>query len=357
LQDNYAVGEGYTFVMKTLTLAALVGVLTACSQTSAQQTRRPAPTEAVATVGTSSITLAEVDDKALEQPASNFGSAKLSQALYEARRAALEEIVANKLMDAAAKAQGIDRSALIEKEITAKVPPVSETDIANWFQANQSRLQGAPLEQVKQPIRAYLIQERMQGIRAVYVDSLKAKTSVTVMLEPPRQTVSSANSPSKGSASAPIELIEFSDFQCPFCLRADPTVQQVLSTYGDKIRFVYRHYPLPNHPFARPAAEAAACAGEQGKFWPYHDRLFASPTKLSSADLKQHAADLGLNTAQFNSCVDTRKLKGLVDTDLKDGEAAGVNGTPAFYINGRMLSGAQPYEAFKKIIDEELARK
>jgi len=348
---------GYTSVMMRFALVAVLGVLTACSQTSAQQARRPAPDETVATVGTSSITLAEVDDKALEQPVSNFGSAKLSQALYEARRAALEELIATRLIDAAAKAQGIERDALIEKEITSKISPVSDADVTAWYQANQSRLQGAPFEQVKQPIRNYLTQEKMQGIRSVYLDSLKAKTSVKVMLDPPRQKVSTANSPSKGSANAPIEMIEFSDFQCPFCLRANPTVQQVLSTYGDKIRFVYRHYPLPNHPFARPAAEAAACAGEQGKFWPYHDRLFANPGKLSDADLKQHAVDLGLNTAQFNTCVDTHKLKAQVDNDLKDGEEAGVNGTPAFYINGRMLSGAQPFEAFKKIIDEELARK
>ncbi|HMB79781.1 MAG TPA: thioredoxin domain-containing protein [Vicinamibacterales bacterium] len=343
--------------MKTLTLAALLAVLTGCSQTSAQQAKRPAPNEVVATVGTASITLAEVDDKALEQPASNFGSAKLSQALFEARRAALDEIVANTLMDEAAKAQGIDRPALIEKEITAKVPQVTDTDITTWFQANQARLNGAPLEQVRQPIRAYLTQERMQGIRAQYIDTLKGKTSVKVMLDPPRQVVSTANSPSKGSATAPIEMIEFSDFQCPFCLRADPTVQQVLSTYGDRIRFVYRHYPLPNHPFARPAAEAAACANEQGKFWPFHDRLFASPSKLSDADFKQYATDLGLNTAQFNSCVDTHKLKAQVDKDVKDGEEAGVNGTPAFFINGRMISGAQPFEVFKKLIDDELARK
>ena len=157
--------------------------------------------------------------------------------------------------------------------------------------------------------------------------------------------------------AAPIEMIEFSDFQCPFCLRADPTVRQVLGTYGDRIRFVYRHYPLPNHPNARPAAEAAACAGEQGKFWPYHDRLFANPAKLSDADLKQGAAELGLNAAQFNACVDTHKLKAQVDADIKDGEQAGVNGTPAFFVNGRMISGAQPYDVFKKLIDEELELK
>jgi protein-disulfide isomerase len=133
-------------------------------------------------------------------------------------------------------------------------------------------------------------------------------------------------------------------------------VQQVLKTYGDKIKFVYRHYPLPNHPAARPAAEAAACAGEQGKFWPYHDLLFANPSKLSEADLKQHAVELSLNTVQFNSCVDTHKLQSTIDTDVREGEEAGVNGTPAFYINGRMLSGAQPFDAFKKIIDQELTK-
>jgi protein-disulfide isomerase len=342
--------------MKTLTICAALVAFAACSS-SAQQARRPTQNDVVATVGSASITLAEVDDKALEQQAGSFGSVKLSQALYEARRLALDDIVANRLMDEAAKEEGIDRPALVEKEITSKIQPVTEPDIAAWYQTNQARVQGASLDQVRQPIRAFLIQERMQGIRARYLDDLKSKTSVRVMLDPPRQTVAAANSPAKGPAKAPVEMIEFSDFQCPYCLRADPTVQQVLSTYGDRIRFVYRHYPLPNHPNARPAAEAAACAGEQDKFWQYHDRLFSNPTKLSDPDLKRHAAELGLNTGQFNGCLDSHKLKAKVDTDLKAGEEAGVNGTPAFFINGRMMSGAQPFEAFKKIIDEELERK
>jgi hypothetical protein len=200
--------------MKTLSLAALIAVLTACSQTSAQQAKRPAPADTVATVGGTPITLAEVDDKALEQPVSNFGSAKLSQALYEARRAALDELVAARLIDEAAKAQGMERAALIEKEITAKVQAVSDADVAAWYQANQGRLQGAPLDQVRQPIRAFLTQERMQGVRTQYIDTLKAKTTVTVMLDPPRQKVAMvASSPSRGPASAPVEVVEFSDFQ------------------------------------------------------------------------------------------------------------------------------------------------
>ena len=337
----------------SLAAAAVIAVV-ACSSTSAQQSRRPSQNEVIATVGSAPITLAEVDDKALEQQAP--AGVKLSVALYEARRAALDEIVASKLFDAAAKAQGVERSALIEKEITSKVPSVSEADVAAWYQANQNRVQGASIDQVRQPIRQLLTQERMRAVREQYLDTLRAKTPVRVMLEPPRQKFAASDSPSRGSANAPIEMIEFSDFQCPFCLRANPTVQQVLNTYGDRIRFVYRHYPLPNHPNARPAAEAAACANEQGKFWPYHDRLFANPAKLSDADLKQNAAELGLDTSKFNACVDSHKAKAQIDADVRAGEDAGVDGTPAFFINGRMISGAQPFDVFKKVIDEELKR-
>src|SRR5207249_1888009 len=168
-----------------------------CS-TSAQPAKRLAPGDVVATVGSTPITLAEIDDKALQQPAGSFGEVKLVQALYEARRGALDEIIGDILLDQEAKARRLER--------------------------------------------------------------------------------------------APIELIEFSDFQCPFCLQANPTVNQLLNAYGDRIRLVYRHYPLPNHPNARPAAEAAECASEQDKFWPFHDRLFANPAKLTDSDLKQAAA-------------------------------------------------------------------
>ena len=197
----------------------------------------------------------------------------------------------------------------------------------------------------------------MQAARDTYLDTLKAKTSVRVMIEPPRQSVSAGKSPAKGGASAQVEVIEFADFQCPFCLAAAPTVKQVMETYGDRIRLVYRNYPLPNHPQAQPAAEAAQCANEQGQFWPYHDRLFGEAGKLSDADLKKAAVDLGMNAERFNACVDEHRYKAVVEADQQAGNEAGVNGTPAFFINGRLLSGAQPFEAFKRIIDEELELK
>ena len=342
--------------MKKLTLCGALVVVTACTS-SAQQARRPTGSDVVATVGSQAITLSEVDDMALEAPTSNFGG-KLSQALYDARRGALEEIIASRLMDGAAKAEGIDRSALVEKEITAKVPAVTEAEVAVWYQANQARVQGASLDKVRQAIRSFLTQERMQKVRRQYIDELKSKTSVRVLLDPPRQKVKmAATSPTRGPADAPIQIVEFSDFQCPFCFRVGPSLKQVFDTYGDRIHLVYREYPLPNHPNAKPASEAGLCANEQGKFWPFHDRLFASQQKLGGSDLKQHAADLGLDAARFNACVDSHKYADQVEADINAGNEAGVNGTPAFFINGRMLSGAQPFDEFKKIIDDELAMK
>jgi protein-disulfide isomerase len=341
---------------RPLNAAIAVVFLTACS-TAAQPARAPLPSDVVGTVNGVSITLADVDERAMQAPAGNFGSLTLFQALYEARRAALDEIIGNRLLDQEAKARGNDRATLTEREVASRVTQPTETDVNAWYQANSGRVQGASLEQVKEPIRALLVRERALAARQQYLDTLRAKTAITIALEPPRVKVAEGGGAARGPADAPIAIVEFSDFECPFCLRAFPTVTELLKTYGDRIRLAYRHYPLPNHPNARPAAEAAACANEQGKFWQYHDRLFSSPGKLSGSDLKQHAAELGLDPTAFNACVDTRKYQKAVDADIAAGEAVGVSGTPAFFINGRPVFGAMPIENFKQIIEEELARK
>jgi protein-disulfide isomerase len=346
-------------MFSALAIAAVIAAsasFASCS-TSAQQAKKQAAADVVATVGTTPITLAQVDDLALQQPAGNFGSLKLSQAMFEARRLALDNLIGNLLVEQEAKARGLDKVKLVDQEVSSKVAPPTEPEVAAWYQANQQRVQGATLDQVRAPIRAFLVQERTQAARQTYLDRLKAKTTVRMMLEPPRQIVKAGDSPAKGPASAPIEMIEFSDFQCPYCLRANPAVAQVLSTYGDRIHFVYRNYPLPNHPNARPAAEAAQCANEQGKFWPYHDRLFANPAQLSDADLKQSATQVGLDTPKFNACFDGHKYKATIDADIQAADDLGVSGTPAFFINGRSLTGAQPFEEFKRVIDEELELK
>jgi protein-disulfide isomerase len=339
----------------TLAGASLL-VLVACSS-SAQAPKQMASNDVVAVVGSTSITLAEVDDRAFQRSASDFGSARLVQALYMARREALEEIIDTRLINDEAKARGADAATVIEKEISDHAPAPTENDIAFWYQSNPARVQGATLPQVHDAIKQLLVEQRMAEAHDAFIAKLKEKVPVKITLEPPRQKVDVAGHPDKGPKDAPIEVVEFSDFQCPFCQRANPTVDQVLKTYGDRIHFVYRHFPLPIHPNARQAAEAAACAGEQGRFWQFHDQLFANPAKLADADLKAHAVTAGLDASKFNACVDGHQSKAEVDKDLAEGNAAGVTGTPAFFINGRSLEGAQPFDAFKRVIDEELAAK
>lgn len=166
----------------------------------------------------------------------------------------------------------------------------------------------------------------------------------------------SPDDPVRGNPQAPVTIVEFSDFQCPFCARVEPTLKQILKDYQDQVRLFYKDFPLPIHQNAQNAALAALCAKEQEKFWEYHDKLFENQEKLGVLDLKRYAQELGLATTQFNSCFESKKYQAQIDQDIKDGQAAGVQGTPAFFINGRLISGAQPFENFKAIIEEELKK-
>jgi protein-disulfide isomerase len=338
--------------------SGVVLVLFGACSSAAQPAAAPplAPSDVVATVAGVNITLTELDRRALQAPAESFSGLTLVQALYEARSSALTDMVFRMLVEREAAALGVTPETLVEREVLGKAPAPSDAEVGTWYQANPGRVGGATLEQVREPIRNLLMQQRQIAARDAYLEVLKARTPVTMALPPPRVSVDAAGRPVRGPATAPVEIIEFSDFECPFCLKSVPIVAQVLKTYGDRVKLVYRHYPLPNHPNARPAAEASLCANEQGKFWEYHDRLFANASRLTGTDLKEHAAAIGLNAAAFSACVDAHKYRADVDADIKAANEAGVTGTPAFFINGRLLGGAQPFEAFQAIIDDELAR-
>ncbi len=169
--------------------------------------------------------------------------------------------------------------------------------------------------------------------------------------------VQPGTSPAKGPKSAPLTVIVFSDFQCPFCQRVEPTLTQMEKEYEGKIRMVWKNYPLPFHQNAMPAAEAALAADAQGKFWPMHDKLFANNTALERPNLEKYAQELGLNMAKFKADLDSGKFKSVIEAESKEGSTLGVTGTPAVFINGRKISGAYPFDTFKKIADEELAKK
>jgi protein-disulfide isomerase len=208
-------------------------------------------------------------------------------------------------------------------------------------------------------IRRYLEDQQTETARMALIGELrKSGPVVRVLFDPPRHEIALSNDdPSVGARSAPVTLVEFSDFQCPFCRQVAPTLKRVREVYGDNVRVVWKDFPLTQiHPQAFKAGEAAHCAGDQNKFWEYHDTLFANQDALQVADLKQYAADLGLDAPVFAACLDESKYGGRVRDGVTQGSRLGVNSTPTVYINGRVLSGAQPYETFAAVIDEELER-
>ena len=274
---------------------------------------------------------------------------------HQLRSQALDALVAQALLEKEAAARGVTPEALHEVEVERKAV-VTDADAKAFYAANKARFGTTSEADALQQIRAGLGQQRQGERRAAFARELEAKYDVKILLEPYRVPVDTGGSPSRGNPKAPVTILEFSDFQCPYCVRARPVVQRVREAYGDKVRFVFRHFPLDFHAQAQKAGEAAACAGEQEKFWEMHDLLWENASKLQVADLKAHAGALGLDGAAFSTCLDSGRHAGLVERDLAAGQGYGVSGTPAFFVNGRPLVGAQPFEAFAKVIDDELAR-
>jgi protein-disulfide isomerase len=318
-------------------------LLLACSNTPAQQSAAIAgPGEVAAQVGDRTISVRELDEKWKATNATE--QAEAVQALYDGRRAALEAIIADMLVGAEAKKKGLSPDAYVESEVGKRVKPVGESEVVTFYQSNINR---------------FLTEQRQDAARNELVAELKkAGPPIKMSLDVPRMTVPvAASDPTLGPAAAPVTLVEFSDFQCPFCQRVEPTLKRLRETYGDKLRIVWKDFPLTQiHPQAFKAGEAGHCAGEQGKYWEYHDRLFENQQSLQPADLKKHAADQGLDAAKFAACLDSSKYGERVRDGVSAGTLLGVNSTPTIFVNGRRLSGAQPYDVFVAVIDEELAR-
>jgi predicted DsbA family dithiol-disulfide isomerase len=308
-----------------------------------------AAAEQVATVGKKTIDRADVDKAVKSQLVA------LERERYEIIKGGVEQLVAESLFEQEATARGVTVEQLQQVEIVDKVQQPTDAQIQKVFDENKEQLGEATLDQVKPQIVEYLVRQGAQQRRDALIVELKKKYPTTVWLKAPTVQVAFGSTPPKGNPKAPVTIIEFSDYECPFCKRVEPTVEQVLKTYGpDKVRFAYRNFPLPMHTNARPAAEAAGCANEQGKFWEYHEKLMAA-SDLSPDNFKKLAGEVGMDAKKFDDCLAAQKFKDAIDKDVEAGEAAGVNGTPAFFINGRMLDGAQPFESFKEVIDEELA--
>src|SRR3989449_9534148 len=275
----------------------------------------------------------------------------------EAMWKALDSIVEDKLLAAEAAKLKMSKEELIQIEIESNVAAPTDDEISEFYEANKARIP-IPLEQARPQLRQFMMEQQRRQYRVPLIRRLRRAYAVTTYLDPLRTEVATVGYPARGPASAPVTIVEFADFECPFCGGLFPTLKLVEKNYADKVRFVYRHFPLTNiHPHAQKAAEAAVCANEQGHFWEFHDSMFGNQQQLTVSDLKRRAEVMKLNTAAFNSCLDSGRAAEAVKKDAAEGSQAGVTGTPALFINGRQLTGAQPYNEIRDIIEDELKRK
>jgi protein-disulfide isomerase len=346
---------------RTLIAGAALVLAAACQPARTSSAAGPQPLDPnapVARMASGTITARELDE--LVKSELRKMESEYQERVYELRRNALESMIVKRLVEAKAKAEGLTPEEYAQREVLKKVPEPTDEEIRSLYDravAGGEKL--PPLDKFKPDLARFIKQQKAREVAASWYEELKKEAKVEILLpayEPPKVVVA-ADGPAKGPANAPVTIVEFSDFECPYCVKAEATVKDLLDAYPGKIRLVYRDFPLPNHKQAGKAAEAAHCADDQGKYWEMHGKLFASEGKLAPTDLKGYARELGLDGPRFDRCLESGEKAKVVDAHRKAGSEAGVNGTPAFFINGRPLSGAQPLENFKAVVDKELGLK
>lgn len=348
------------FVGVTATLLALVAV--SCSPPAGDAPAPGAPAaageEQSAPAGRYAgreVSVGDVDTWIKDKLFDNATGNRNASRLYEIRKRALEQMAAEQALETAAAQAGKEREALLREEIEKRTT-VTDDEVKAFYEQNKARYGDREFAKLEESIRRQLQQQKRLAAVEEYLGGLRASAGYESLLEPPRFEIT-GDGPSKGPDDAPITLVEFSDYQCPFCKNAEPIVAQVLERYPTQVRLVYRHFPLDNiHPLARAASEAALCAGDQDRFWDYHAILFRETPKLEPHLFVKYANQLGLDLEAFEACVAEKRHAAEVQADVEAGEKIGVAGTPSFYANGRPITGARGVEQFAAVIDEELER-
>jgi protein-disulfide isomerase len=305
----------------------------------------------VATVDGMTITAAEVEEEAGNR------LRQVEHQRYDVMRRTLERVVEDKLVQREAEERGITVEALYQAEVQDKIVPPTESQIRGFFEINKARAEamGKTFEDVRGEIEQGMLGQETVRRTHEFVESLVDAAEVDVNLVAPRfDVVINDNDLSIGPADAPITILEFADFECGYCKQSHPTLERLMLEYGDQIRFVYRDFPLQGHRRATPSSEAARCAGEQGLFWEYHEELMIGFGDLSDQDLVARAEKLGMDVAAFRECYASRRHAPAVRAAADTGRSLGITGTPAFFVNGRFISGALTYEDWKELLDEEL---
>lgn len=335
---------------------SVLGAVLASAAACGAPTHAQSDSQVVGRVGDRTVTMAELDEAWRSNDAAS--RMRMLQDLYETRKRTLDVVIGEILVEREAIARSTSRDELLAQELPARTLPITDEDISRVYEQNRRAFPGMSEEEMAPQIRAFLAEQRPVQALHAYMAELRAEADdIRIELDPPRTPVEVVDGdPVSGPAGAPVEIVEFSDFQCPFCQRLTATLDRLKAEYGDDVRLVFKDYPLPNHAQAFKAAEAGLCANAQGRFWALHDAMFAQQDELEVDDLKRRAGELGLDQAAFDACLDSGRFAEQVNADLRYGQAIGVQSTPTVFINGRAVMGAAPYAVFDEIVRDELDR-
>jgi protein-disulfide isomerase len=301
----------------------------------------------VAEIDGSKFSLADVERKR---------SSDLFQArntLYEAQRKAVQEFIDEHLLEKQALKEKVTVAELLQRHVDSKIaadPP--DESLRVYYEGLDT---AESFEAVRDKILGHLRQRRIAKAKTAYMQSLRAQADIRMQLAPPKAEVSLKDTPVRGPADAPVVVVEFADYECPYCQQIQPALDRLEADYKGKIAFAYKDVPLPMHSKAQKAAEAAHCAGVQGKYWEYHDLILVSK-KLDLPSLRDQARELKLNGAEFDRCLDSGQKAGIVSAHVAEAQALGLQGTPSLFINGRFFSGLLSYEQMRSAVEEELSR-
>jgi len=339
-------------IQRGLLIAAL---LAAVSLAAVQQNSK-----VVATVNGENITEQQMMQAAAADLAKLDANRPQPQAAYDRARLeiqwkALTSLIEDKLLTLEAAKNRMTREELLNAEVESNVGTPSPAEVEQFYEVNRAAIPIPKAEALPQ-VRQYMIDQSRRRYREMLVANMRRNFKVTTFLDPLRTDVATAGYPSRGPATAPVTIVEFADFECPFCGGFYPTLKLVEKNYADKVRLVYRQFPITTiHPNAQKAAEASLCANDQQKFWEFYDALFSDQSRLDIPSLKQRAQTLGLNTATFNTCLDSGSKAATIQKDRDEAQRIGVNSTPTVFINGRLLGG-RSYAEIQEVIEDELQR-
>jgi len=271
---------------------------------------------------------------------------------YQAELKALDEFIESKLLQDEARKRNMSVDELLDKEVVSKVQNPTDEQLQFFYDDLNVKDSFANL---RDKIFDHVRQRRIAKLRAAFIESIRTKSEVLITLAPPSADFPLEGAPRLGPENAPVRLVEFADYQCPYCAKVNPHIAKLREEFGDKVSVYFKDLPLQMHANARKAAEAARCAGDQNKFWEFHDQLFRS-AQLEVPQLKQQARDMKLDGDKFDKCLDEGTQASAVQKDLTDAQALGLSGTPAFFLNGQYFSGAVDYNTIRDMVNQQLTK-